>query len=136
MYSFGQQTDCNHELGYQPVLVNKTNKQPTDNQNETMPLFPIKASATKFLFADGCPDGYYSEDGVVPGLGQLASITSTMPGCAEECTKAGCCCSFEFSHTDNMCNLNTDCQPSAPAHQDYYFCVKENAKGVYVYYLL
>ena len=72
-----------------------------------------------------CAAGYDSKDGDIPGWGQIRGrIRTTMEGCSEECDKQEGCCSYEFSYSSELCNLNKDCQPSQPKYLDYYFCTK------------
>merc|ERR1712243_333772 len=85
-------------------------------------LLPGEGAGTT---AAGCPAGYDSKDGDIPGWGQIRGrINTTMEGCSEECNKQEGCCSYEFSYSSELCNLNKDCQPSQPKYLDYHFCTK------------
>ena len=77
-----------------------------------------------FAFLD-CPANYVSAEGDIPGWGQIKGrIQTTMKGCSEECNKHEGCCSFEYSHSSGLCNLNRDCQPSKEKYLDYNFCIR------------
>ena len=81
-------------------------------------------------FPEGCPDGFFNELGDIGGSGQIGGgIKTTMAGCGKECTRTPACCSFEFSYTSQLCNLNSDCFPSLPPYLDYYFCTKHSEFG-------
>jgi len=74
---------------------------------------------------EGCPAGYESMDGDIPGWGQLKGrINTTMEGCSEECSKHEGCCSYEYSFSSRLCNLNKDCAPTQGKYEDYHFCTK------------
>ena len=73
-----------------------------------------------------CPTGYYLGKGDIPGWGQIrGEIETTMAGCGEECNNTTECCSFEFSRSVSLCNLNRDCQPTVQPYKDFYFCIKD-----------
>jgi len=73
-----------------------------------------------------CPANYVSAEGDIPGWGQIKGrIQTTMKGCSEECNKHEGCCSFEYSHSSGLCNLNRDCQPSKGKYLDYNFCIRK-----------
>jgi len=58
-------------------------------------------------------------------MGQLkGSISTTMEGCSEECNKQEGCCSYEYSYSTRLCNLNKDCLPTEGKHKDYHFCTR------------
>ena len=77
-----------------------------------------------------CPEGYYNEWGWVSGWGQIrGNFESTMTDCGAECTNTTECCSFEFSYTSRLCNLNTDCAPTHVKYSDYYNCIKDRDLG-------
>ena len=44
--------------------------------------------------------------------------------CARRCDANSKCCSFEYSPKREMCNLNSECQPTSPEFEDFDFCVK------------
>merc|ERR1719260_58243 len=78
----------------------------------------------------GCPPGYDSKEGDIPGWGQLGGMIYTnKKGCSDRCNRNNHCCSFEYSDSWKLCNLNSDCQPSRGKYQDYVFCVKQNVRG-------
>ena len=68
--------------------------------------------------------------GDTPGWGQLGGRLSsaTMQECTKLCTEKQGCCSVEYSPTRNLCNLNSDCEPSAEPHEDFIFC--SHRKGI------
>ena len=73
----------------------------------------------------GCPPAYTSKTGDIPGWGQIrGKIETTMTGCGEECDKAEGCCSFEFSDSSKLCNLNRDCEPTLGKYKDYHYCTQ------------
>ena len=77
------------------------------------------------FFLPGCPVGYDSKEGDLPGWGQLkGAIKTTMEGCSDECGYQLGCCSFEYSYSSGLCNLNKDCEPAGGKYEDYYFCTK------------
>jgi len=69
-------------------------------------------------------------DGDIPGWGQLKGrINTTMEGCSEECSKHEGCCSYEYSFSSRLCNLNKDCEPTQGKYKDYHFCTKGFSTG-------
>ena len=79
----------------------------------------------------GCPAGYSSKAGDIPGWGQIrGGIRTSMQGCGEECRKQEGCCSFEFSYTWGLCNLNRDCKPSQGKYWDFHFCISRPGSWV------
>ena len=81
----------------------------------------------KHHFIDsGCTNGYNLIHGDVPGWGlQIKGrIKTNNKGCAKLCNEEKNCCSYEYSPTEKLCNLNKDCKPSAKVYKDYSFCVK------------
>jgi len=74
-----------------------------------------------------CPPGYKLKLGHIPWYGQLeGNIKNTgMQGCSDRCNMIEHCCSFEYSHSRNVCNLHRECQPTQDKHLDYRFCVKK-----------
>jgi len=84
----------------------------------------------RFGTQTGCPPGYDSKEGDIPGWGQLGGMIYTnKKGCRDRCNRNKNCCSFEYSDSWKLCNLNRDCQPSRGKYQDYVFCVKQNVRG-------
>ena len=79
----------------------------------------------------GCSDGYNLVPGDTPGWGlQIRGrIKTDNQGCAKLCNKEKNCCSYEYSPTEKLCNLNKDCKPSAEIYKDFSFCVKPKVKG-------
>ena len=77
-------------------------------------------------FIDGCPSGYKSKTGDIPGWGEsLASYPRTSRAqCAQACSELPKCMSFEHSTKELKCNLNTEVEPTAPKYNDYVFCAK------------
>merc|ERR1719320_2366655 len=72
-----------------------------------------------------CPAGYDYKEGDIQGWGQLKGrINTTMEGCSDECNNQADCCSFEYSFSSGLCNLNKDCEPSLGKYKDYHFCRK------------
>merc|ERR1719357_1579329 len=73
-----------------------------------------------------CPEEYYNIDGFIDGMGQIeGNFESTMIECGEKCSNNTECCSFEFSYSTRLCNLNRDCAPSSVKSGDYFFCIKD-----------
>ena len=96
---------------------------------------PAKASLTNNLnsvmFTE-CPAGYESKDGDIPGAGQIQTgIRTTMKRCSEKCNEDKSCCSYEYSYSSGVCNLNRDCQPThtGEKYQNYNFCAKDPVNG-------
>jgi len=77
-----------------------------------------------------CRTGYVAASGDVPQFGNIGanSINNilTSDACGKLCDQTSGCCSYEWSPTSKICNLNRECQPSAPKYQDYGFCKKED----------
>merc|ERR1719317_1566133 len=72
-----------------------------------------------------CPAGYDYKEGDIPGWGQLKGrIKTTMEGCSDECSNQAGCCSYEYSYSSGVCNLNKDCEPTVGKYKDYLFCTK------------
>jgi len=72
-----------------------------------------------------CPAGYAYKEGDIPGWGQLKGrIETTMEGCSDECSNQAGCCSYEYSYSSGLCNLNKDCEPTVGKYKDYLFCTK------------
>ena len=61
------------------------------------------------------------ENGIID-LNSIDNIST----CAGYCNANSICCSFEYSPTEKMCNLNMECQPIRPMVEDFCFCVKED----------
>merc|ERR1711936_664511 len=63
-----------------------------------------------------------------PGKGSITQLNSidNISTCAGYCNANSICCSFEYSPTEEMCNLNMECQPILPMVEDFCFCVKED----------
>ena len=70
--------------------------------------------------------GYKLVPGDTPGWGlQIrGKIQTTAKGCAKYCSEEKSCCSYEYSPTEKLCNLNKDCKPTAEKYEDFDFCVK------------
>ena len=49
------------------------------------------------------------------------------------CDATGGCCSFEWSPTENNCNLNKECFPTMAPYLDYFFCAKSGKVGNQTY---
>ena len=77
--------------------------------------------------------GYKLVPGDTPGWGlQIkGKIQTTAKGCAKQCSASKHCCSYEYSPTEKLCNLNKDCKPTAKKYNDFDFCVKGRRKSVY-----
>jgi len=73
-----------------------------------------------------CPSSYKYVAGDIPG-GGIRSISSVgnIADCARICKANSKCCSFEHSRKRKICNLNSECQPTAEVWQDFDFCVQE-----------
>merc|ERR1719153_2203000 len=83
----------------------------------------------RFGHTTGCPPGYDSKEGDIPGWGQLGGMIYTdKKACSDRCNRNNHCCSFEYSDSWKLCNLNSDCQRSRGKYQDYVFCVKQNVR--------
>ena len=78
------------------------------------------------MISDECAGvGYVLNAGDIGGTGQIGQYTeNSISGCAARCDGIPECCSFEYSTTENKCNLNRDCSPTSGVYKDYYFCVK------------
>ncbi len=77
-----------------------------------------------WIFSD-CPNGFTLMEGDIPGWGQVGSSREfTIKRCANRCNDESSCCSFEYSPTKKICNLNRDCEPTESAYQDFAFCTK------------
>ena len=61
---------------------------------------------------------------------QLGSEQTSMAGCGAKCKDTHGCCSFEYSYTSQLCNLNRDCQPTHEAFEDYHFCIRISSLGM------
>lgn len=75
-----------------------------------------------------CPSGYVGFHGDVAGqdfFGRTDISQDSLSSCADECNVRGTCLSFEYSHSDAVCFLNTVHYPNAAKHNDYFFCAKE-----------
>ena len=84
---------------------------------------------TKFCLELHCPAGYDYKEGDIPGWGQLKGrIETTMEGCSDECSNQAGCCSYEYSYSSGLCNLNKDCEPAVGKYKDYLFCTKGEKK--------
>eukprot|EP00092_Neocalanus_flemingeri_P012265 GFUD01013221.1.p1 GENE.GFUD01013221.1~~GFUD01013221.1.p1 ORF type:complete len:589 (+),score=124.60 GFUD01013221.1:122-1768(+) len=122
------------------LILNKV-PVPTTTTTTTTTTTITTATATTTTTATtsgkgSCPAGYYLGSGDIPGWGQIrGKIETSLAGCGEECSNTKECCSFEFSVTSGLCNLNRDCQPSKIPYKDYYFCIqnKEGTKWQKVY---
>ena len=82
--------------------------------------FPITTGST-------CPSKYTPHAGDVPGWGSIGSFPSIsdIGICEDKCDLTTGCCSFEYSPTEKICNLNTECRPTkAEVYKDYAFCMK------------
>merc|ERR1719206_1275911 len=87
----------------------------------------LQLENTKIIFfcTKGCPAGYDYKEGDIPGWGQLKGrIETTMEGCSDECSNQAGCCSYEYSYSSGLCNLNKDCEPAVGKYKDYLFCTK------------
>merc|ERR1719244_1696468 len=79
-----------------------------------------------------CFDGFHLMSGDIPGMGQIDRYKNGQTdnvGCGRLCESNEECCSYEFSPTDKLCNLNKDCKPNAEKHKDYIFCSKNDEAG-------
>merc|ERR1712179_703552 len=77
-----------------------------------------------------CPRPYSNHNGDVPGWGSIKSFPSIsdIVGCGGKCDTTPGCCSIEYSPTEKICNLNTECKPTTTVvYKDYLFCAKEEA---------
>lgn len=78
-----------------------------------------------------CRDGYEPKMGDMrPGVGSLDKKTNiqTKDECGQFCDENPDCCSYEWSATTKICNLNHECQPIHPKNGDYQFCTKGNCQ--------
>ena len=76
-----------------------------------------------------CPEGYILVEGDVGGYGNVGKepsvVDQDLGACAALCTdRPGECCSFEWSPSLKICNLNQECAPTGNKFRDYLFCVK------------
>ena len=68
-------------------------------------------------------------EGDVGGYGNVANEPSVadqdLGSCATLCNaRPRECCSFEWSPSSRICNLNQECAPTGKKFKDYLFCVK------------
>merc|ERR1712029_107068 len=78
-----------------------------------------------------CLDGYEPKMGDMrPGEGSLDKKNNiqTKDECGQFCDRNPNCCSYEWSATTKICNLNRECQPRHPKSGDYQFCTKGNCQ--------
>ena len=74
-----------------------------------------------------CPTGYKLVDGDIPGWGWKSTHNvETIDDCATLCSDHVECCSYEWSPTAHICNLNKVCQPTEDKYRDYFFCQRED----------
>ena len=74
-------------------------------------------------------EGFHLVSGDFAGYGDLAyyrNISDT-DVCWRLCLNTPRCKSYEFSRTDNWCNLNSADTPNEPEFKDQAFCVKTGA---------
>ena len=72
-----------------------------------------------------CPEPYVYVAGDVIGEGiRCIKRVYNFASCARHCDANSNCCSFEYSPKKHMCNLNSECQPTAKVWEDFNFCVK------------
>ena len=104
------------------LLVNKV-KLPKDHHCH------LKCTSTFPETLAECPEGYILVEGDVGGYGNVGNEPSVadqdLGACAALCTtRPGECCSFEWSPSLKICNLNQECAPTGNKFRDYLFCVK------------
>ena len=75
---------------------------------------------------EGCPHGFTISRGDVPGWGSISGEhqDKNTTECKEMCNNTPGCCSFEWSPTSRLCNLNKECLPASSQYRDYLFCQK------------
>ena len=61
---------------------------------------------------------------------QLSSFNNTSKQECEACRTEDECCSFTWSPTWRSCSLSSECEPSGPAHGDFFVCEKDYLKDV------
>ena len=86
-----------------------------------------------WYFPDSCPGGYTIASGDVQGWGSISGNhqDKSMIGCQEMCDNTRSCCSFEWSPTTRVCNLNNECRPTRGQFKDYLFCMKGTKKALF-----
>ena len=69
-------------------------------------------------------------DGSTPEVNQLSSSRNTSKQeCKDLCRAEDECCSFAWSPTWRTCYLSPECDPTGPAHGDFFFCQKDYFEG-------
>ena len=80
------------------------------------------------IFTGRCPAGYNNHFGDVSGWGSIRGLASVknIESCAKHCDITSGCCSFEYSQSEQSCNLNSECAPtSTEVYKDFSFCGKD-----------
>ena len=95
--------------------------------SENLPLLRFSLfNIISMIILGYCPQGYISKSGDVPGWGSISKnpSTATYDDCSTLCDEDCTCCSFEYSETSHVCNLNKECEPTVGPYLDYGFCSK------------
>ena len=72
-----------------------------------------------------CPHGFAFQRGdKVGNPDNIKNIQASLPDCAETCNKDGRCQSFEWSKSEQKCNLLTSETTDGPMYEDFIFCTK------------
>ena len=81
-----------------------------------------------------CMEGFHLVPGDIAGLGDLGHLNniSDTEICGMLCLNSTGCKSYEFSRTENWCNLNSADTPNEPEFIDQAFCVKTGAVPKYI----
>ena len=84
----------------------------------------------------GCSDGYYEQSGDIPGWSSVDDMgggqtVAYCDDCAAKCTSTPNCKSYECSHIELKCNLNSAADPTRAAYGDYDFCTKGLGMSIY-----
>ena len=91
-----------------------------------------------FLIAMGegdteCMDGYTVEVGDIPGMGQIkGGIEASLAECGTMCSRDVTCCSFEYSTSTGLCNLNWDYRTTNIQYTDYIFCRRDLQSKIWI----
>ena len=72
-----------------------------------------------------CREGYHLNSGDIAGWGQIrGNIDTDGHGCANLCHEEQEFCWYEHCLTENLCNLNPDCNPKYGKYKDLKFVLK------------
>ena len=78
-----------------------------------------------------CPANYTYLDGNSEQNISLPGEAENIAICANNCSRNKACCSFQWSPTNLLCKLNSNCDPEEDRNGDYFYCVKEYRKDIF-----